>query len=90
MAMSGQTTVTTAGTEVQLNANQACKSVIIKALSTNTGIMYVGNDGANAVSSSTGYPLSKDDYVVLEVLNLNNIYVDASVNGEKVAWIILS
>lgn len=90
MAMSGQTTVTTAGTEVQLNANQACKSVIIKALSTNTGIMYVGNDGNNAVSSSTGYPLSKDDYVVLEVLNLNNVYVDASVNGEKVAWIILS
>jgi hypothetical protein len=90
MAMSGQTTVTTAGTEVQLNANQACNSVIIKALSTNTGIMYVGNDGANAVSSSTGYPLNKDEYVVLEVLNLNNVYVDASVNGEKVAWIILS
>jgi hypothetical protein len=90
MAMSGQTTVTTAGTEVQLNANQACNSVIIKALSTNTGIMYVGNDGANAVSSSTGYPLNKDEYVVLEVLNLNNVYVDASVNGEKVAWIILA
>jgi hypothetical protein len=90
MAMSGQTTVTTAGTEVQLNANQACRSVIIKALSTNTGIMYVGNDGANAVSSSTGYPLNKDEYVVLEVLNLNGIYVDSSVNGEKVAWIILA
>jgi hypothetical protein len=90
MAMSGQTTVTTAGTEVQLNANQACKSVIIKALTSNTGIMYIGNDGANAVSSSTGYPLNKDEYVVLEVLNLNNVYVDASVNGEKVAWIILS
>ena len=90
MAMSGQTTVTTAGTEVILNANQACRSVVIKALSTNTGIMYVGNDGDNAVSSSTGYPLSAKDYVVLEVLNLNNIYVDASVNGEKVAWIILS
>jgi hypothetical protein len=90
MAMSGQTTVTTAGTEVQLNANQACNSVIIKALSTNTGIMYIGNDGANAVSSSTGYPLNKDEYVVLEVLNLNNVYVDASENGEKVAWIILS
>lgn len=90
MAMSGQTTVTTAGTEVILNANQPCRSVIIKALAANTGIMYVGNAGDNTVSSSTGYPLSKDDYVVLEVLNLNGIYVDASVNGEKVAWIVLS
>lgn len=90
MAMSGQTTVTTAGTEVQLNANQACRSVVIKALTANTGIMYIGNNGDNTVASTTGYPLSGGDYVVLEVLNLNNIYVDASVNGEKVAWIVLS
>ena len=91
MAMSGQTTVTTAGTEVQLHANQPCNSVIIKALTANTGIMYVGNDGANAVSSTTGYPLSSGESpIVLEVKNLSQIYIDASVNGEKVAWIILS
>ncbi|MFA6271086.1 MAG: hypothetical protein WC657_07835 [Candidatus Paceibacterota bacterium] len=90
MAQSGQTTVTTAGTEVQLNANQACNAVVVKALSTNTGIMYIGNDGANAVSSTTGFPLSKDDQILIETKNLNQWYVDASVNGEKVAWIILS
>jgi hypothetical protein len=91
MAMSGQTTVTTAGTEVILNADQACNAVLIKAITANTGIMYVGNDGANAVSSTTGYPLSSGEApIVLEVKNLNQIYVDASVNGEKVAWIVLS
>ncbi|MFA5379894.1 MAG: hypothetical protein WC455_29310 [Dehalococcoidia bacterium] len=91
MAMSGQTTVTTAGTEVQLNANQACNAVLIKAITANTGIMYVGNDGANAVSSTTGYPLSSGEApIVLEVKNLNQIYVDASVSGEQVAWIVLS
>ena len=91
MAMSGQTTVTTAGTEVQLNADQACNAVLIKAVTANTGIMYVGNDGTNAVSSSTGYPLSSaESPIILEVKNLNQIYVDASVNGEKVAWIIVA
>ena len=90
MAMSGQTTVTTAGTEVQLNANQACRSVVIKALTANTGIMYVGNNGSNAVASTTGYPLSASEYVVLEIKNLNNVYVDATVNGEGVAWIVLA
>lgn len=90
MAMSGQTTVTTAGTEVKLNSHQPCKAVLIKALPTNTGIMYVGNAGDDTVSSSTGFPLSKNETVVVETLNLNNIWVDASVNGEKVAWIILA
>lgn len=89
MAMSGQTTVTTAGTEVLLSSSQPCNSVVIKALTSNTGIMYIGNDGANAVSSSTGFPLNKDEQIVVAIKNLNQIYVDASVNGEKVAWIIL-
>lgn len=91
MALSGQTTVTTAGTEVILNANQPCTAVAIKALPANTGIMYVGNDGANAVASTTGYPLKANDSpIVLEIKNLNQVYVDASVNGEGVAWIVIA
>ena len=90
MASSGQTTVTTAGTEVRLATSQPCKgSVYIKALSTNTGIVYVGNDGADAVSSTSGYPLSAGDQIVLEEIeNLNQLWVDASVSGEKVAWLL--
>ena len=90
MALSGQTAVTTAGTEVLLNADQRCEAVLIKAMPENTGIMYIGNTGANVVSSTTGYPLSKNEYLVLELKNLNQVYVDSSVNGEKVAWIILA
>jgi hypothetical protein len=90
MAQSGQTTVTTAGTEVLLNADQPCNCVIVKALPTNTGVMYIGNNGSNAVSSTTGYPLSAKEYVVIETKNLNQWYVDASVNGEGVAWILLA
>lgn len=88
-ARSGQTTVTTAGTEVVLGTGAVEGFVSIKALTTNTGIMYVGNDGAGAVSSSTGYPLSAGQDITIEVGDLNNIWVDASVNGEKVAWLRL-
>ena len=84
---SGQITVTTAGTEVQ-GPSVSGTPFQIKALPTNTGVMYVGNDGSNAVSSSTGYPLSAGDVVILgNITNLNQIYVDSSINGEKVAWI---
>ncbi len=93
MALSGQTTVTTAGTEVPLSTTQAAKggAVIIKALPGNTGVMYIGNDGAGAVSSASGFPLMSGEYVILElekISSLSSIWVDASVNGEKVAWIL--
>jgi hypothetical protein len=88
---SGQTTVTTAGTEVPLSSSgYPAEMVAIRALSTNTGKMYIGNDGSGAVSSSTGYELSAGDQVVLmNVGALDTIMVDASVNGQKVCWLIL-
>ena len=89
MATSGQTTVTTAGTEVRLATNQPSRGLVyIRALSANTGKMYIGNDGADAVSSSTGYELAAGDQVIVTLTNLNQLWVDASVNGEKVCWLI--
>ena len=89
--ISGQKAVTTAGTEVQLHASLLANcAVMIKALPANTGIMYVGQ-AAGAVSSSTGLPLSAGDALIMDnVGNLNEIWVDASVNGESVAWLLLS
>lgn len=89
-AISGQTTVTTAGTEVALGTGLPQSAVLVKALSTNTGIMYVGNAGDGTVASTTGYPLSAGDQLIFEYVDdLSKIMVDASVNGEKVAWLIL-
>ena len=90
--MSGQTTVTTAGTEVVLAAAGVRKNVAvaIRALSTNTGIMYIGNTGAGVVSSTTGYGLTAGQQIIIEqVADLSEIMVDSSVNGEKVCWLIL-
>jgi hypothetical protein len=88
--ISGQKTVTTAGTELSLGTAQIDAPIMIKALDTNTGIVAVGNDGAGAVSVSTGLRLSKGEAVVLEwVGNLSTILVDSAVNGEGVSWIVL-
>lgn len=92
-AITGQTTVTTAGTEVVLAASgtRANGPVRIRALSTNTGKMYIGNAGDGTVASTTGYELSAgDDIVLAYVGDLNTIWVDSSVNGEKVCWAILN
>lgn len=91
-AISGQTTVTTAGTEVVLAVagTRANGSVAVKAITTNTGLMYIGNAGDGTVSSTTGYPLAAGEERVFEYVgDLSSIMVDSAVNGEKVAWAIL-
>lgn len=80
----GKTTVTTAGTRVVLAASQAVKSVVIKALSTNTGIIYVGN---STVASTNGLQLLAGETVSLDIANLNTVNIDSSVNGEGVTYI---
>ncbi len=80
-----QITVTTAGTRVQLSGSSVpIRSVCVKALTGNTGKMYVGDI---TVSSSIGYELPKDVSICLDVNNLNLIYIDSSVNGEKVSYL---
>lgn len=91
-AISGQATVTTAGTEVVLAAagTRANGALMVKALPTNTGVMYIGNAGDGTVASTSGMPLSAGDAAVFEYVgDLSTIMVDASVNGEKVAWLML-
>lgn len=80
----GKKTVTTAGTKVTLAASQAVKSVAIKALSTNTGFIYVG-DGS--VASTTGLQLLAGETVSLDIANLATVNLDSSVNGEGVTYI---
>jgi hypothetical protein len=89
-ALSGQTTVTTAGTEVVLGAGLPQCALSIKAKTTNTGLVYVGNAGDGTVSSSTGFPLAAGDVILFEYVDdLSKIMVDSAVNGEGVAWLVL-
>jgi len=91
MANSGQTTVTTAGTEVVMAADQPCYWVLYKGKTANTGLMFVGNGGANTVSSTTGFQLAAGDVGYYDwegkLGNLNQLYVDSAVDGEGISWI---
>jgi len=91
-AISGVTNVATAGTEVVLAAagTRANGPVAIRALTANTGFMYIGNAGDGTVASTTGYQLDAGDQIIFSYVgDLSSIMVDSSVNNEKVCWLIL-
>ncbi len=77
-----KTTVTTAGTRVQLGSN-VISGVILEAPSTNSGLIYVG--GSNVSSTVFGAELQPGQSTSIAIDNTNKIYVDSSVNGDKVA-----
>ena len=91
MALSGQKTVTTAGTAVQIGTQAILGPLMIKALDTNTGVVAVGNDGSNDVTVSNGLRLLAGDVMILDwVTTLANLWLDSAVNGEGVSWHMLS
>ena len=74
----------TVGTSAEvLTSSQACKHVDIMAAVANTGIIYVGGRG---VTSSTGIALYPGDVYSLDIDDLNDVYVVATVNGENVQY----
>jgi hypothetical protein len=91
MAISGQKTVTTAGTAVVLGSGRIDGPLAVKALDTNSGVVALGNDGANDVTVSNGMRLAAGEMLVFEwVGELGSIYLDSAVNGEGVSWIALN
>lgn len=78
----GVTTVAAAATRVQLN-NIACKSISIRAHSTNTGLIYVGN---SSVAAANGRRLSPGESYDAAIDNANRFYVDAATNGDGVSY----
>ena len=92
----GEKTVTAAGTREPLFAGRTEEikvlSVTIKALSTNTGKVYIGD---HTVASTNGFDLDPRDSLDLSTdradraIDLSKIFVDAAVNGEGVRFIYL-
>lgn len=79
-----RTTVTTAGTRVQLATNTVVAG-ILQAPSTNTGLIYVGGSGVS--STVFGAELQPGQACGIAISNTDKIYVDASVSGDKVAFL---
>ena len=87
IVLSGQVSVTTAGTAVQFTTT-APGLYEIKPLGGNTGsYVYVGNDGAGDVTSSNGYQLKKGlDSILVSVTNLSQLWLDSDTDGDGVCW----
>ena len=89
----GQTTVSSAGTRVQLsNVTNRVKFIKIKAIAANSGWAYVG---VSDVASSTGYELSAGNSLELNFgefggsVPANVFYADSASNGDKVSWTMI-
>lgn len=83
----GIVSVTSAGTRVVLGGALLISSITIKALSTNTGLIYVG---INTVASANGFQLSAGDSISLDITSLNLLYIDSQVSAEGVSFIATS
>lgn len=87
----GQKTVTTSGTPVQL-ANQSVENdqiVLLKAKASNTGSITVGFNSASALYSGSGFfKLAAGQAIEIRCTNTNLIWIDSTVNGEGVEYFV--
>ena len=88
--ISGQIAVTTAGTAVSFTTLTGMDGTfLIGLMPTNSGsYCYIGNDGADDVTSANGAMLKKDTHsVVITVNDLRNMYLDSDTDGDGVWWL---
>lgn len=87
--ITGQKDVTTAGTPVQLDNVSIPYGfpVPIIAKPGNTGLIYFGNSAADCADAAKRFDgISAGLAVSKHVVNLNEVWIDASVSGEGVSW----
>ena len=86
---SGRQAVTTAGTAERLAEDPfRVDRVDIFALDANADRVYVGDHAVSAVASNQqGAPLSAQEQLWFENVDLADIWIDAAVSGEGVTWI---
>ena len=74
----------TVGTSAEvLTSSTACKHVDLMAAVANTGIIYVGGSG---VTAATGIALYPGDVYSVDIDDLNDVYVIATVDGENIQY----
>jgi hypothetical protein len=84
--VAGRKTITTAGTAEQLGSGALLVGVVIQALKTNTGSVYVGTSTVDK-DTNKQYELEPGESISISIDNLNKIYLDVDVSGEGVQFI---
>src|SRR4051812_6799350 len=84
----GRKIVTTAGTRVALVAAVTpAWSVDVTAETDNTGTITIGaSTVVDSLSTRRGTPLSAGDTKTFEFVDLSQVYIDSSVNGDGVTF----
>jgi hypothetical protein len=80
-----QQTVGTTAVQLTAASTPVKTHPIVKAPAANSGVVYVGN--SDAVSPTTGMPLSAGDFMPVPVDDLNKIWLIASAADQKAAGI---
>ena len=82
----GTATVVTATSAVQLGANK-CKRVFVQALDDNDGVIVVGDSTVVAAQATRkGLALFPSQGEWFNVENTNNLWIDSTASGDKVAF----
>ncbi len=79
----GTKVVAAAATAEALGGNVPCRKIVMTALDTNTGKVYWGG---STVSATSGAYIYAGQTQVIEIDNLNKVYLDAGVNGNGVNY----
>lgn len=83
--VSGQTTIVTGGTAVQLPSHVLAAGIIaIYALPGNAGTVYIG---PSTVTSATGIPLTKSQPLMAYLSNTNALYVNGPTAGDGIGFL---
>jgi hypothetical protein len=88
MALSGQITIAAAGT-AQQGTDIPGTLFALKAHPDNADTVWTG-EVTGDVAATNGYPLNPGESVVVQLANLNHLWFDADVNGDKICWLALS
>jgi hypothetical protein len=84
---SGNPMAVTAASGGQSLLSASCVSVTVKALSKNTGDIYVGGSAAgNMPYSGQGFCLEAGEAVNFDIDNTGKVWVCAVVSGDRVCW----
>jgi hypothetical protein len=87
----GVKNVAVAGTAEPLASSTPCKKVIITAKETNSDVICVGGSEVIALAGTrTGSPLEANESVVVEIDDLNKIYINSVVSGEGATYTFVS
>jgi hypothetical protein len=96
--VTGITTVTTAGTRIQmptLSGEGAAKTITLEALGTNEGVIVIGDSkvvaaaGSHATPTQRGISLAAKGIISIEICDTGAIWLDTTKSGDAVSWMAL-